>query len=48
MAISNYRITGLDNGHVTFEYKNRDTNQKEQERIEAVEFIRRFLLHVLP
>ena len=48
VAISNNRIVALDNGQVTFVYKNRDTNQKEQTRIDAVEFIRRFLLHVLP
>lgn len=48
VAISNNRILSMDNGFVTFSYKNRDTNRKEQERIDAVEFIRRFLLHVLP
>lgn len=48
VAISNNRISSLENGHVTFDYKDRDTNHKEQARIDAVEFIRRFLLHVLP
>ena len=48
VAISNNRIKTLDNGYVTFDYKNRDTNQKETARIDALEFIRRFLLHVLP
>ncbi|MBT8342377.1 MAG: hypothetical protein HKP58_17655 [Desulfatitalea sp.] len=28
VAISNNRITGLDDGYVTSDYKNRDTNQK--------------------
>ena len=48
VAISNNRIVSMDDGQVTFAYKNRKTHQKEYERIDAVEFIRRFLLHVLP
>lgn len=48
VAISNQRIVALKDGKVTFKYKNRETNQMETETIEAVEFIRRFLLHVLP
>jgi hypothetical protein len=48
VAISNNRIVSCDNGKVCFTYKNRDTGQMEQETIDAVEFIRRFLLHVLP
>lgn len=48
VAISNNRIVSLENGRVTFSYKNRDTNETEQTTIGAVEFIRRFLLHVLP
>ncbi len=48
VAISNHRIVSLKNGKVTFKYKNRQTNQMEPTTIEAVEFIRRFLLHVLP
>jgi hypothetical protein len=48
VAISNNRIVGLDNGYVRFSYKNRETDKTEYENIEAVEFIRRFLLHVLP
>jgi hypothetical protein len=48
VAISNNRILSCDNGKVCFTYKNRDTGQTEQETIDAVEFIRRFLLHVLP
>ncbi|HSQ84420.1 MAG TPA: IS91 family transposase [Desulfobacterales bacterium] len=49
VAISNNRIICLDNGRVTFTYKDR---QKEDEikkmTLDADEFIRRFLLHVLP
>jgi hypothetical protein len=48
VAISNNRILSCDNGKVCFTYKNRGTGQTEQETIDAVEFIRRFLLHVLP
>ncbi len=48
VAISNHRIVSLENGRVTFKYKNQQTNQMEPTTIEAVEFIRRFLLHVLP
>jgi hypothetical protein len=48
VAISNHRIVSLKDGKVTFKYKNRKTNQMEPTTIEAVEFIRRFLLHVLP
>lgn len=48
VAISNHRIVSLKDSKVTFKYKNRETNQMELATIEAVEFIRRFLLHVLP
>jgi hypothetical protein len=48
VAISNYRLLSLENGQVTFTYKNRKTGQIQQTTIEAVEFIRRFLLHALP
>ncbi|MBW2739032.1 MAG: transposase [Deltaproteobacteria bacterium] len=46
--MSNNRLLSLEEGKVTFTYKNRDTGQTEQATIDAVEFIRRFLLHVLP
>jgi hypothetical protein len=48
VAISNHRLVSLENGQVTFTYKNRKTQQIQQITIEAVEFIRRFLLHSLP
>lgn len=48
VAISNHRLAALKDGMVTFTYKNRKTNLIEQVTIEAVEFIRRFLLHALP
>lgn len=48
VAISNHRIIDLSDGKVTFSYRNRDRGTIESMRLEAVEFIRRFLLHVLP
>ena len=48
VAISNHRIISLNDGKVTFKYKNRKTNQTLSCKITAVEFIARFLLHSLP
>jgi hypothetical protein len=48
VAISNHRIISVDDGKVTFKYKNRKTKQTVSCAITAVEFIRRFLLHSLP
>lgn len=49
VAISNERIKDVESGLVTFEYKDYKDNSKIKEMtITAVEFIRRFLLHVLP
>jgi len=48
VAISNHRLLSLVDGQVTFTYKNRKTEQIQQTTIEAVEFLRRFLLHALP
>ncbi len=48
VAIANHRIVSLQNGQVTFTYKNRKTKNIQQTTINAVEFIRRFLLHALP
>jgi hypothetical protein len=49
VAISNNRIKSIDNGQVCFEYKDRtDNNTTKTMMISAHEFIRRFLLHVLP
>jgi hypothetical protein len=49
VAISNHRLRALENGRVSFEWK--DYAQHGQRKImtlDAVEFMRRFLLHVLP
>jgi hypothetical protein len=48
VALSNDRILSLEQGKVTFTYKNRDTGGREKTILDAVEFIRRFLLHILP
>ena len=49
VAISNDRIKNIENGNVTFEYKDYKDNSKIKEMtITADEFVRRFLLHVLP
>ena len=48
IAITQNRLVAMDQTHVTIKYKNHDTNQWHLERIEGVQFIRRFLLHVLP
>ncbi len=48
VAISNHRIISVNDGKVTFKYKNRKTSQTVSCTLTAVEFIRRFLLHSLP
>lgn len=48
IAISNHRIKSIDNGEVTFTYKDRQNNTTKTMTLSAMEFIRRFLLHVLP
>lgn len=49
VAISNNRILAISNGHVTFQYKDyKDAGTSKTMTLTANEFIRRFLLHVLP
>lgn len=49
VAISDYRIRKLENGTVTFRYRDRADGDIEKETIlPAEEFVRRFLLHILP
>jgi hypothetical protein len=47
-AISNARILGMDQSHVTFRWKDRKAEGWRTERLPGVEFLRRFLQHVLP
>ena len=48
VAISNSRIVKLEDGRVTFKYKESATDQLKFATVSAEEFIRRFLQHVLP
>ena len=49
VAISNHRLRSLENGRVSFEWKDyADRSRTKTMTLEAAEFIRRFLLHVLP
>lgn len=51
VAISNHRLRNVENGHVTFQYKQyraADGQQAREMTVTAEEFIRRFLLHSLP
>jgi Putative transposase len=48
VAISNNRILSLDEGKVTFLYKDSTTAQLKFSTVSAEECIRRFLQHVLP
>jgi hypothetical protein len=48
IAITNARIVAMDDTHVTFKYKQRDTGEWKACRLTGVEFLRRFLMHVLP
>lgn len=49
VAISNYRLTQIADGQVSFTYyDNPDAGKQKVMTLPALEFIRRFLLHVLP
>jgi hypothetical protein len=49
VAISNNRLLSMDEGKVCFHWRDyRDNNRRKTMTLEAKEFIRRFLIHVLP
>ena len=49
VAISNHRLVALKNGDVTFKWRDyRDDRKVKLMKLAAGEFIRRFLLHILP
>ncbi len=48
IAISNSRIESIDNGTVRFRYRDNRSQQMRHVTLTGVEFIRRFLQHVLP
>lgn len=49
VAIANSRLVDFDNGEVAFQWKDyRHESRQKVMRLQADEFVRRFLLHVLP
>lgn len=49
VAISNGRLLSLENAQVTFRWRDsKDRNRIKSMTLESTEFIRRFLLHILP
>ena len=49
VAISNNRVSDIENGRISFTWRDyRDHNRQKVMTLAADEFIRRFLLHVLP
>jgi hypothetical protein len=49
VAISNHRLVALEDGQVTFRYKDYKRGHRLYTRtLKAVEFLRRLMLHVLP
>jgi Putative transposase len=49
VAISNYRLISIADGKVTFRWKDYAHGSKQREMaVTAEEFLRRFMLHVLP
>jgi hypothetical protein len=48
VAVSDRNILNIRDGQVTFQYKDSDRDQYQTSSFPAPEFIRRFLLHVLP
>lgn len=49
IGISNERILSMDDNSVTFKWKDRrNNNEEKQSKIDAVLFIKRFLLHIVP
>jgi hypothetical protein len=49
VAIANSRLVEFDNGEVAFQWKDyRHESRRKVMRLHADEFVRRFLLHVLP
>jgi hypothetical protein len=48
IALSNSALEQLENGQVTFRYRDNRTQQIQRQSLPAVQFLRRFLQHVLP
>lgn len=48
VAISDRRILSIEDGSVTFRYRDNTSGGQKSMTLDGVEFLRRFLLHVLP
>ena len=48
IAITNHRIIAITETEVTFRYKDRENNRMGTMTLDGAEFLRRFLMHVLP
>jgi hypothetical protein len=48
VAIGDHRIISCDDGQVTFTYRRVGSNRRRKMTLDAMEFLRRFLQHVLP
>lgn len=48
VAIGDHRIVSCDDGRVTFTYRKVGSNRRRKMTLDAMEFLRRFLQHVLP
>jgi len=48
IAISNHRLIKIQDGHIYFKYRDYKTNENKVMALHAKDFMKRFLLHVLP
>ena len=48
VAIGDHRIVSCDDGQVTFTYRKVGSKRRRKMTLDAMEFLRRFLQHVLP
>jgi putative transposase/transposase-like zinc-binding protein len=49
VALSNHRLVKLEDGHITFTWKDyADGCRRKEMALDAVEFVRRFALHIIP
>jgi hypothetical protein len=48
VAIGDHRIVSCDDGRVTFTYRRVGSNRQRKMTLDAMEFLRRYLQHVLP
>jgi hypothetical protein len=48
VALSNNRIVRVEDGHVTFSYRQGETGERRECTLEALAFLHRYLQHILP